>query len=237
MKRSRVLVVDDSAMVREMLATVLAPHCAEVVTAEDVAEAKTQLTERGDVHIVLSDIVLPDGDGFEVLEHALSLGQVPKLRVILMTGKPQPGHEEQAAKLGATGYLIKPISLGDVLQALSADRFIKKRQHDRSRLLGKAILRDPTREEHPVVRWEVRDISRAGAFLETTAPVSDGTVLDLLLILGRFSFTVQATVVRVQQPSWARAGGVGVYFSDLSDHAGEQLERFLAMLAEPEVTD
>jgi CheY-like chemotaxis protein len=232
-----VLVVDDSAMVRQMLATVLAPHCAEVITAESVAEAKELLSGRGDAHIVLSDIILPDGDGFEVLEHALRLDQVPKLRVILMTGRPQPGQEERAAEMGATGFLVKPISLGDVLEALSADRFIKKRQHDRSRLLGKAILRDPTREDRPVVRWEIRDISGAGAFLETTAPVANSTSLDLLIILGRFSFTAEATVVRVQEPSWAYPGGVGIYFSELSDHARGQLEQFLSTVVESDLID
>ena len=181
---------------------------------------------------MLSDIILPDGDGFEVLEHSLSLDQVPKLRVILMTGRPEPGQEERAAEMGAAGFLVKPISLGDVLQALSADRFIKKRQHDRSRLLGKAILRDPTREDRPVVRWEIRDISRTGAFLETAAPVANGTSLDLLIILGHFSLTAEATVVRVQEPSWAYPGGVGIYFSELSDHAQEQLEQFLSSVVE-----
>jgi CheY-like chemotaxis protein len=232
-KRSRLLVVDDSALVREMLATVLAPHCADVITAESVAEAKEKLTERGDIHILLSDIILPDGDGFELLQHARCLNQVPSIRVVLMTGNPQSGHEARALEMGATGYLVKPISLGDVLRALTAGRFIRKRQHDRSRLLGKVILRDPTREGRPVVRWEVRDISRAGAFLETTAPVPDGTALDLLLILGHFSFKAEATVVRVQQPSWAQAGGVGIYFAELSEHAREQLELFLKTVLEP----
>jgi CheY-like chemotaxis protein len=218
-----------------MLATLLAPHCAEVTTAENVTEAKELLTGEGGVHIVLSDIIMPDGDGFEVLEHALNLDQVPKVRVVMMTGRPQPGQEERAAEMGATGFLVKPISLGDVLQALSADRFVRKRQHDRSRLLGKAILRDPTREERPVVRWEIRDISSAGAFLETTAPVANDTCLDLLIILGRFSFTAEATVVRVQEPSWAYPGGVGIYFSELSDHAREQLEQFLSTVVETDL--
>ena len=233
MKRSRVLVVDDSALVREMLTTLLTPHCAEVISAEDVAEGKEKLTERGDVHILLSDIVLPDGDGFELLQHARDLNQVPKIRIVLMTGVPQSGQEARALEMGASGYLVKPISLNDVLRALTAGRFIRKRQHDRSRLLGKVILRDPTRESRPVVRWEVRDISKAGAFLETTAPVPDGTSLDLMVILGRYSFKAEATVVRVQEPSWAHAGGVGVYFSELSEHARGQLEGFLKTALEP----
>jgi CheY-like chemotaxis protein len=218
-----------------MLSTILAPHCAEVITAESVAEAKEKLTERGDVHILLSDIILPDGDGFELLQHARDLNQVPSIRVVLMTGQPQSGHEARALEMGAIGYLVKPISLDDVLRALTAGRFIQKRQHDRSRLLGKVILRDPMREDRPVVRWQVRDISRAGAFLETTAPVPDGTSLDLLLVLGHFSFRAEATVVRVQQPSWAGAGGVGVYFSELSEHAREQLELFLETVREPDL--
>jgi CheY-like chemotaxis protein len=234
-KRSRVLVVDDSTLVREMLATVLAPHCAEVITAESVADAKGKLTERGDVHILLSDIILPDGDGFELLQHALDLNQVPSIRVILMTGRPQSGHEARALEMGAIGYLEKPIALDDVLHALTAGLFIQKRQHERSHLLGKAVLRDPTRESRPVVRWQIRDISRAGAFLETTAPVPDGTLLDLLLILGHASFRAEATVVRVQQPSWAKAGGVGVYFSELSEHAEKQLEQFLGTVPEPDL--
>jgi CheY-like chemotaxis protein len=231
------LIVDDSPVVLEILDTIFTPHCGAVVTAENVAEAKECLSE-GDFHIVLADIILPDGDGFEVLTHALGLDQRPAPQVILMTATPKPGDDARALEQGATGYLTKPVSIHDVRKMLGSHRIAKTpRRSQRSRLLGKAILRDPTRDERPVVHWEVRDISRSGAFLETTAPVPGGTELDLVVILGRFRFTTKVTVVRAQSPSWASPGGVGVYFTDLSDEASAELDRFLTTAEEHGLVD
>lgn len=227
MKRSRVLVVDDSALVRLVLSTVMAPHCAEVATAESVAEGKELLSGESSFHVLLSDMMLPDGNGFELLQYAHDLGQVPKIRSILMTANPIPEHAVRAKELGAHGYLAKPVSVGDIQEMLSRKQVDRKRKEDRSRLLGKAVLRDPTREDRPIVHWAIRDVSMTGAFLETTAPVPDGDILHLTLELGRVSIDAEATVVRAQNPSWANPGGVGVFFSELSKTARTKLRRFL----------
>lgn len=231
------LIVDDSPVVLEILDTVFSPHCGEVLTAENAADAKALLTDGG-FHIVLADIILPDGDGFEILAHAMDLDQRPGPQVILMTATPKPGDDARALEQGAIAYLTKPVSIHDVRRALGRHRIAKTpRRSQRSRLLGKAILRDPTRDERPVVHWEVRDISRSGAFLETTAPVAGGTELDLVVILGRFRFTATVTVVRAQSPSWASPGGVGVHFTELSDEAREELDRFLTTAEEHGLVD
>jgi len=231
--RQKIIIVDDSEMVRDVLGTVFEPHCGEVVTAESVAEAKERLAEGGGTQIVLADVGLPDGDGFDVLAFALELDQRPSPQVLLMTASPKHGDDVRAMEMGAVGYLTKPVSIHDVQQTLGRHRIAKiPRRSERSRLLGKAILRDPTRDDRPVVHWEVRDISRSGAFLETTAPVAGGTELDLVIILGSFRFTAQATVVRAQSPSWANPGGVGIQFAELSESAIRELDNFLTAAEE-----
>ena len=78
-----------SILVREILATLLRVHVDTIVTAASVSEARDRLAEHRDLNLVLCDVVLPDGDGFKVLEHIRELSS-PRPQVILRTACPPP---------------------------------------------------------------------------------------------------------------------------------------------------
>ncbi len=215
-----VLLVEDSRVLREVVKAVLAPHAKVVEVAGCVAEALEILAETPDFSLLLADVHLPDGTGFDVLAHLRRSS--PEARAIMMTARWEAAEAERATAMGALAYLPKPLAFRDIARVLRKAETVAAHRPTRRRSVGKALLRDSGREGIPHFTWELRDLSVSGAFLESKGPVPVGTSLQLDLVLGPETIRVTAVVARVQEPSWAGPGGVGVHFEELDD-AGRAL--------------
>ena len=235
LRLSKVLVVDGSVALRQSLETILSAHCEEVLTASGCREGKQKVAEHPDLSLVLSDVVLPDGDGFEVLEYVASLDEA-KPQVILLSGRRMEEDATRAVEAGAIGFLAKPISFRDISRVLrqteratwNAARAVRRRSLGSAFLIDSRTKADPRREELSHLAWDIRDVSINGAFLETNGPVPVGTRLDLaLLFFGTVMARVRAEVVRLQEPSWAHVGGVAVVFKDFDEGSKELLEGYI----------
>jgi CheY-like chemotaxis protein len=116
--RKRILIVDDNRAFVDWLVESLEPGY-EVATAHDGASALMAAREfRPDV--CLLDIGLPVFDGYGLARRLRALhGLLPKLRLIAVTGlsREQDRRDSQAA--GFDAHLVKPVSLEDLLSALS----------------------------------------------------------------------------------------------------------------------
>lgn len=116
----RILLVDDSTLVRRGVKTVLEGKHGEaelVVVGEagGVAEAVTRCVEtRPDV--VLLDIRLPDGDGFEACRCILS--EHPNARILMLTSYSNDDFVHQAIVAGAHGYLMKEVEPERLIDAV-----------------------------------------------------------------------------------------------------------------------
>jgi CheY-like chemotaxis protein len=229
----RLLVVDDSAVVRELMSVVFAPHCDRVVTAASAMKAIEVLRGDQGFDLVLCDVVTPEGDGFDVLEHLATL-ETRKPGVVLVTARPRQEDAQRASELGALGYLAKPISLRSLLAVLrQAGHGWDPMRPGRRRSNGLARVLDTKttvegREGVSQMEWEIGNLSASGAFLETPGPVPSGTQLNLILQLGANEVPVRARVVRVQDPGWYQPGGVGIEFEALAPGAREALDRYLS---------
>jgi CheY-like chemotaxis protein len=107
--RGTILVVDDDSVLRRLLATVLKLRGFEVLVAEDGVQALEVLGQnQQSVDLVLADIIMPQMDGWGLLEEVQAL--YPDLPVILLTlieeAKPTT---ERAEAMGAAACLFKPI--------------------------------------------------------------------------------------------------------------------------------
>jgi CheY-like chemotaxis protein len=115
----RVLVVDDDADNREMLAMILEHSGAVVATADSAADA-LRVLEREQFHVLVSDIGLPDEDGYSLLRRVRMLpkGRGGDIPAIALTG--YGGHEEraQARAGGFHAHLTKPVALDEMLAAI-----------------------------------------------------------------------------------------------------------------------
>jgi CheY-like chemotaxis protein len=217
---AKVLVVDGSETFRQLLQVLLSPYAGRVLAARGLREACARIAEHADTSLVLSDVRLPDGDGFALLSRVRDLAE-PKPRVLLLSTHPNPGDELRAGALGALGYLCKPITLQDIRRACKAGNLIPRHPPVRARRpsVGTALLIDAGGERDASLAFEIRDLSVSGAFLATLGPVPLATELQLALLLDGESLDVKARVVRIQEPSWANEAGVGVRFDGLPDAA------------------
>jgi CheY-like chemotaxis protein len=116
----RILVVDDNAEFGRILQAHLTAHGHEVVAAKD-GEQGLALIERESFDIVLTDILMPQRDGIEVLRQVKQ--RWPSLPVIAVSGGGwiKAGDLlEMADRLGADRVLQKPVRRDDLLAAVDA---------------------------------------------------------------------------------------------------------------------
>lgn len=115
----RVLLVDDSELVRRGIKTVLGLHATPpihvVAEAGSVTSAVQEcLQHRPDV--VLLDIRLPDGSGLDACKRILQ--QLPDTKVVILTSYSNDNYIYEAVACGAQGYLMKEIDPQGLLQAV-----------------------------------------------------------------------------------------------------------------------
>ena len=115
-KNSSVLVVDDEPGMRTALQANFQHHGWRVETAGGVGDA-TRVLERASFDLVVSDIRMQDGDGFEVMCSVLK--NSPATAVILLTAFGSVPEAVESMRNGAFDYLTKPISF-EQLQAAAA---------------------------------------------------------------------------------------------------------------------
>ncbi|HAH08388.1 MAG TPA: hypothetical protein DCM05_17990 [Elusimicrobia bacterium] len=113
----RILVVDDSEPVREMLRMVLRSLGHEVVAAAGTGEEALAAYAQAHPDLVTLDISLPDISGVEVLRRLRALD--PKARVIVITGNNSAVLAEQVRSLGALHLIEKPCGPAELMKALA----------------------------------------------------------------------------------------------------------------------
>ncbi len=114
---ARLLVVDDEATILELLSGSLRLAGFEVVSAASGAGAlRAAASSRPD--LVLLDVMMPDGDGFEALRRIRSGGsEVP---VIFLTARDEVRDRVKGFAMGGDDYLTKPFSLEELLGRIRA---------------------------------------------------------------------------------------------------------------------
>ncbi len=127
---ANILVVDDSAAVRELLAHQLRQAGHVVERAADGA-AGIELIQRGGFDLLLLDVLMPDLDGLQVLRELRERRLLENLSVIMISGMEEESSVAACIELGAEDYLPKPVS-PVVLRARIGATLEKKRLRERS---------------------------------------------------------------------------------------------------------
>jgi two-component system CheB/CheR fusion protein len=113
----RILVVDDSADTAEMLHTLLEMDGAMVATAGSGPEA-LGILEREFFDVILSDISMPDMDGFELLSRLRQLPNGREVPVLALTGFGRVEDVERAQAEGFFSHITKPIDVANIVATL-----------------------------------------------------------------------------------------------------------------------
>ena len=108
---SRLLIVDDETSMLDFLSLLFQGEGYEVTTARSVEEARRTL-ERGSPDLVLCDILMPDGNGLDLLKEIKAGDGSPP--VIMMTAYTSTKSAIEAMKLGAADYVSKPFDVDEL---------------------------------------------------------------------------------------------------------------------------
>ena len=189
----RTIVVDDERHARETLTAMIGRYCAEasVVAAVDSAAAAMEAIELHAPELVMLDVEMPDGSGFDLLK-ACPAGA---FKVIFVTAHDQ--YAIRALRLAAFDYILKPVSpmelKGAIARAhdiIAASSAIPRRGGSaREQASDSGRLAVPTRdgfifvETHHVIRCEAE-----GNY--TTLHLADGSRITSSRTLGEYESTL-----------------------------------------------
>lgn len=118
----KILTVDDSRTMRDMLRMALAGAGFEVVQAVDGVDGLDVL-ERETPDVVITDINMPRMDGFGFIEGARKLPEFRVTPILVLTTESDSDKKMRAKGAGATGWIVKPfdpVKLIDVIRRVAA---------------------------------------------------------------------------------------------------------------------
>jgi len=108
-ERKRILVADDMEANRTRIKTFLFMKHFTVDTAEDGLAAK-KLLEKGGYDLLVSDIEMPNMNGFELLAWVRKNATTAGMPVVMLSSLESPEVVERCTRLGANAYIVKPFT-------------------------------------------------------------------------------------------------------------------------------
>lgn len=114
MNHKKILIADDSELNRALLVDML-EHDFSILEVADGKEAVAALqAHRGEIEVLLLDVVMPQMDGFEVLAYMNKTGLIEEVPVIMISAETGSAYIDKAFKLGAADYVSRPFVPGVV---------------------------------------------------------------------------------------------------------------------------
>lgn len=118
----KILTVDDSRTMRDMLRLALTQAGFNVVQAVDGKDG-LEVLERESPDLVITDINMPKLDGFGFIEGARQSERFRVMPILVLTTESDPEKKQRARNAGATGWIVKPfdpVKLVDVVRRVAA---------------------------------------------------------------------------------------------------------------------
>jgi len=112
MKPARVLIVDDSSVMRKIVGRSLRQAGLDVVQVLEASNGSEALSlaRENPLDLILSDINMPLMDGLEFVKQLRGIESTQQTPVVMITTEAGEAHVVQALSLGASGYIRKPFT-------------------------------------------------------------------------------------------------------------------------------
>jgi DNA-binding NarL/FixJ family response regulator len=115
----KVLIIEDEAEMRRNLATILRLEKFTVLSAEN-GRIGVEIAQREKPDLILCDVMMPELDGYGVLDALRTDVGTTAIPFIFLTAKGEKGDVRHGMNLGADDYLTKPAAKADLLKAIQA---------------------------------------------------------------------------------------------------------------------
>jgi len=112
-----ILVVDDSAAVRQSVSFILEQAGYGVTQASDGLEALGKLDGQT-YHLVVTDVNMPNMDGIQLTEKIRENPEYKFTPIVVLTTESQGSKMDEGKKAGATGWIVKPFNAEKLLQVV-----------------------------------------------------------------------------------------------------------------------
>ncbi len=113
-----ILVVDDSASLRQVVAIALKGAGYDVIEGCDGKDALSKLTGQK-VHLIISDVNMPNMDGITMVKEIKQMAAYKFTPIIMLTTESQESKKAEGQAAGAKAWVVKPFKPEQMLQAVS----------------------------------------------------------------------------------------------------------------------
>ncbi len=115
LRERKVLVVDDDVRNIFALNSLLERHGMNVISATNGQDAIKMLDDHPDVALILTDVMMPEMDGYETMRRIREIPAFRSLPIIALTAKAMRGDREKCLHAGASDYVAKPVNTEQLL--------------------------------------------------------------------------------------------------------------------------
>jgi len=109
--RKKILIVDDSATVRQALSMALRDTGYEVIEATDGCAALACLSEEHtqEINMLITDLNMPNMDGIDLIREVRRSSGYRFMPIIMLTTESQEARKQEGKAVGASGWIVKPV--------------------------------------------------------------------------------------------------------------------------------
>jgi len=216
------LIVDEIRWFRELGESFLA-RTGRVISCGSTDQA-LEIARRDRPDVVITDLDIPGKDGVELCTAIRRDPLLAYTPVVIVTGSREPDDHARAIRAGATDVLAKPLTRRALIESVARlTRYEKPQGRPRVDVAAPVRIRDRD-------QWgTLRNVSRGGAFIETTTALPNRREISLEFKLPETQRTVRPTA----QVVWTRPGnspgsvGQGLRFLSLDRTSLHALEDFV----------
>ncbi len=136
----KILLADDSVTAQNMGRKILADAGYEVITVNNGSAALKKIAEIKPDLIVL-DVYMPGYSGLEVCQRVKEAGETSRIPILLTVGKLEPFKPEEAKRVRAEGFIVKPFEASELLSALAKleDKIVPRSESSKPGRFARAI--------------------------------------------------------------------------------------------------
>jgi len=157
--RMKILVVDDDRMTVALLEQLLARHGYSRVMGITNSRAALETCAEFDPDLILLDLIMPEVDGFAILEALRSDVSERFLPIIVLTADVTEEAKARALEAGATDFLVKPVSQAEAL--LRIRNLLETRRLNVLLRNQRAALEEAVRERTVELRQKISELEAA----------------------------------------------------------------------------